>query len=460
MGYGDASAWRLIKSDSSSFILDSPRWLRQFLRMSAPLFSPILVTRSTCRICGSKALTPVLSLGDQYIAGSFASPDGRPPVSRRIPLDLVRCDPAHDQAACGLVQLRHSVPPRILYRAYFYRSGINQSMRDHLAGIANFGESLIHLEAGDLVLDIGCNDGTLLKSYQTKGLKRLGIDPSNMVEHARAAGLQVVNDFFSAASLRSAYPYEKPKVITSIAMFYDLENPHAFVSDIQACLHEEGVWILELSYLPLMLKMNSFDTVCHEHLEYYSLAPMERLLAEHDLEVVDVTLNDCNGGSFRIAVGHKGRLKPSADANERVQQLRLEEFELALDTDAPYAAFRKNIETIRKDMRAFLLKAKRQKKLVHGYGASTKGNTTLQYIGITPDLVPAVADRNPIKYGSFTIGTNIPIISEEESRKQKPDYYLVLPWHFMDEFKRREAAFLNRGGKFLLPMPTVHLVGK
>jgi hypothetical protein len=270
----------------------------------------------------------------------------------------------------------------------------------------------------------------------------------------------VVNDFFSAAALRSVYPYEKPKVITSIAMFYDLEHPHAFVRDIKAALHEEGVWILELSYLPLMLRMNSFDTICHEHLEYYSLAPLERLLAEHELEVVDVTLNGCNGGSFRVAVAHKGKGRPSAAAGERVAQLRVEEFELALDTDAPYATFRTNIETIRKEMRAFLVRAKKQKKVVHGYGASTKGNTTLQYIGVTPDLVAAIADRNPIKHGTRTIGTNIPILAEEESRRQQPDYYLVLPWHFMDEFKRREAAFLQRGGKFLLPMPTVHTVGR
>ena len=428
--------------------------------MANLLFSPLVVTHDTCRICGNKSFTPVLELGDQYIAGAFAGPDGKPPVQRRMPLDLVRCDPLKAQTACGLVQLRHSVPPRILYHAYFYRSGINQSMRDHLATISKTAEDTIKLQSGDIVLDIGCNDGTLLKSYRTEGLRRLGIDPSNMVEHARAAGLQVVNDFFSAESYRTAHPSEKAKVITAIAMFYDLENPHKFVGDIKACLHKDGIWILELSYLPLMLKMNSFDTICHEHLEYYSLAPMERLFAEHDLEVVDVTLNDCNGGSFRICVGHAGRTKPGDEARVRAQKLRVEEFEMALDTDKPYAAFRKNIQKIRQDLRAFLVKAKKQKKLVHGYGASTKGNTTLQYIGLTPDLLPAVADRNPIKHGSFTIGTNIPIIAEDESRKQKPDYYLVLPWHFMDEFKKREVDFLNRGGKFLVPMPNVHLVGK
>jgi hypothetical protein len=428
--------------------------------MANLLFSPLLVTRDTCRICGNKSFSPVLKLGDQYIAGAFMGPDGKPPVQRRIPLDLVRCDPLKAQDACGLVQLRHSTPPRILYHSYFYQSGINQSMRDHLATISKTAEDTVTVQANDIVVDIGCNDGTLLKSYRADGLRKLGIDPSDMVKHARAAGLQVVNDFFSAEAYRTAHPSEKAKVITSIAMFYDLENPHKFVGDIAACLHQDGIWILELSYLPLMLKMNSFDTICHEHLEYYSLAPMERLFAEHNLEVVDVTLNDCNGGSFRICVGHAGRVKPSAEARVRVQKLRVEEFELALDTDKAYAVFRKNIQKIRRDLRAFLVKAKRQKKLVHGYGASTKGNTTLQFIGVTADLVPAIADRNPIKHGTKTIGTEIPIISEEESRKRKPDYYLVLPWHFMEEFKKREADFLDRGGKFLLPMPTVHLVGK
>ncbi len=303
--------------------------------MASLVYSPILVTRSTCRICGGRALTPVVALGDQYISGAFAKPDGTPPVQRRVPLDLVRCDPALEERACGLVQMRHSVPPKVLYASYWYRSGVNQTMRDNLAGIANAAEQIAKLQAGDLVLDIGCNDGTLLKAYRTAGIKRLGIDPSNVVEHARAAGLEVVNDFFSAAALRSVYPEQKPKVITSIAMFYDLENPHLFVGDIQASLHEQGIWVLELSYLPTMLEMNSFDTICHEHLEYYSLVPMERLLAEHGLEVVDVVLTDINGGSFRLFVGHAGKIKASAEAKERVQQLRLKEFELALDTDAP-----------------------------------------------------------------------------------------------------------------------------
>ncbi len=422
-------------------------------------FKPILVTRTTCRICGSAALTDVVSLGDQYIGGVLASSDGSAFIKRKVPLDLVRCDPSRDENACGLVQMRHTVPPKVLYHQYYYQSGINQSMRDNLSGITELVEATVDLQKDDIVLDIGCNDGTLLESYRVEGLRKIGIDPSDVALMAREKGFEVVNDFFSARAFRSVYPTEKARVITSISMFYDLEKPNVFVQDIADSLAEDGIWILEQSYLPSMLQMNSFDTICHEHLEYYSLAALERLFGDHGLEVVDVHLNDVNGGSFRLVVGHLGSRISSEEANARVQELRIREFEMALDTDAPYDEFCSNIEHIRKDLISFLEKAKGEGKLVHGYGASTKGSTTLQYCGITPDLVPAIADRNPRKWGSYTIGTRIKIISEDESRAAKPDYYLVLPWHFMPEFKTRETEFLARGGKFVAPMPTVHMIG-
>lgn len=427
--------------------------------MAANAFKPILVTRTTCRICGSQALTPVSNLGEHYIGGVLASEDGTAFIKRKVPLELVRCDPSRDQEACGLVQMRHTVPPKVLYHQYFYQSGINQSMKDNLATITSLAKSFQPLQAGDLILDIGCNDGTLLESYQIPGLRLLGIDPSDVALMAKKKGFEVVNDFFSARAFHSAYPDDKPKVITSISMFYDLEDPHSFVRDIASVLHEKGIWILEQSYLPSMLKMNSFDTICHEHLEYYSLAALERLFNENGLEVLDVYLNDVNGGSFRLVVGHIGKVQASAESTARVQDVRIREFELALETDVPYAQFRDNVEKIKNDLLHFLHTARKKGKLVHGYGASTKGNTTLQYCGITPDLVPAIADRNPRKWGYYTIGTNIKIISEDDSRQAKPDYYLVLPWHFMDEFRQRESDFLARGGRFLAPMPDVHLVG-
>lgn len=427
--------------------------------MALNTFKPILVTRTTCRICGSKALTHVSDLGEHYIGGVLASEDGTAFIKRKVPLQLVRCDPGLDQEACGLVQMRHTVPPKVLYHQYFYQSGINQSMRDNLCTISTLAKGFQKLLPGDLVLDIGCNDGTLLESYGIEGLRLLGIDPSDVALMAREKGLQVVNDFFSAKAFRTAYPDDKPKIITSISMFYDLENPHAFVKDIAEVLHERGIWILEQSYLPSMLKMNSFDTICHEHLEYYSLAALERLFSEHGLEILDVYLNEVNGGSFRLVVGHAGKIQAPAESAARVQELRIREFEMALETDAPYAEFRKNVEKIKTDLLNFLKKAKAEGKVVHGYGASTKGNTTLQYCGITPDLVSAIADRNPRKWGFYTIGTNIKIISEDDSRALKPDYYLVLPWHFIDEFVKRETEFLQRGGRFVIPMPDVHLIG-
>ncbi len=430
------------------------------LIMGAQAFKPILVTRTTCRICGCRSLTPVVSLGDQYIGGVLASETGEAFIKRKVPLDLVRCDPSVDENACGLVQMRHTVPPKVLYHKYYYQSGINQSMRDNLRSITELVESTIQLEKDDIILDIGCNDGTLLEAYQTKGLKKIGIDPSDVALMAREKGFEVINDFFSERSFRSIYPKKKARVITSISMFYDLEEPHRFVEDIYNVLREDGIWILEQSYLPLMLKMNSFDTICHEHLEYYSLAALERLFNDHHLEVIDAHLNDVNGGSSRLVVAHAGKIKPSPEANDRLQELRIREFEMAIETDAPYATFRDNLEKIRSDLQAFLKKAKEDGKLVHGYGASTKGSTTLQFCGISPDLLPAIADRNPRKWGSYTIGTNIKIISEDDSRAQNPDYYLVLPWHFIEEFKKRESDFLERGGKFIIPMPKVHTIGK
>jgi SAM-dependent methyltransferase len=331
-------------------------------------------------------------------------------------------------------------------------------MVSNLAGISALAEETVKLNPGDIVLDIGCNDGTLLASYQTQGLRHIGIDPSDVALKARERGFEVVNDFYSADAFRRVHPQEKARVVTSISMFYDLESPRAFVEDIASVLADDGIWILEQSYLPSMLAVNSFDTICHEHLEYYSLAVLERLFGECGLEVVDVHLNDVNGGSFRLCVAHQGRVKPSREAAIRVQELRVSEFELALDTDTPYAEFRANIRRIKNELQAFLKKAKAEGKLVHGYGASTKGNTTLQYCGINGDILPAIADRNPRKWGSFTIGSRVKIISEDESRAAKPDYYLVLPWHFMPEFKTREKEFLARGGQFVVPFPQVHLV--
>jgi hypothetical protein len=401
----------------------------------------------------------VLSLGNQRIAGAFADPNGSQPAQRAIPLDLVRCDMTRDQAACGLIQILHTVPGSILYSSYWYRSGVNRTMTENLHGIAHTVEEIVPLEAGDLVVDIGCNDGTLLDGYRTEGLRYLGFDPSDVGRYAVEKGYEVVRDFYSAEALHRRRPDQKAKAITSIAMFYDLEEPRAFVADVAAALAEGGIWVMELHYLPTMLEANAFDAIVHEHLEYYSLAVIERLVGEEGLEVVAGELNDINGGSIRLFIGHAGRHEQTPEQIAQLQALRISEFELALDSPEPYEAFRVRVEKVRDELAALCRRLRDEGKTIHVYGASTKGNTILQYADIDSSLIAAAADRNPDKWGSETIGTKIPIISEEESRASKPDYYLALPWHFLEEFLERESEFLARGGQFIVPLPEVRVIG-
>lgn len=416
--------------------------------------------RTQCRVCGSSALESVMDFGDQAIAGAFPPRGSEEPA--RYPLELVRCRPHPGEDACGLLQLRHSVDSNLLYDSYWYRSGINRTMTENLHQIASRAAELVGgLREGDLVLDIGCNDGTLLDGYQEQapgGVHYLGIDPSDVTRYAVEKGYSVVNELFTRDAFAGAVAPRRAKVVTSIAMFYDLESPNDFARDIASCLAADGVWVTEFSYMPTMLEMNSFDTVCHEHLEYYSLAVIERVFGRAGLEVVHVELNDVNGGSIRLYAGHAASHMIAPEQVRRLEEMRRNEREVGVDTARPYAEFKARSEKVRGSLVDLLRELRKQGKTVHIYGASTKGNTTLQYCGIDHDLVEFAADRNPDKWKSETIGTRIPIISEDESRMLEPDYYLVLPWHFLDEMIEREAAFFERGGLFIIPLPEVHVV--
>ena len=419
-----------------------------------------LAVRETCRICGSFPLVPILDLGDQCIAGAFRPPGSEHMPEPKLPLQLVRCDPVDDPAACGLVQLRHTVPGSALYYAYWYRSGINRSMTENLHEIAAQAASTVGgLRSGDLVVDIGCNDGTLLDGYADfEGVTLLGVDPSDVTRYAVAKGYDVIRDFFSARVLGERFGERKARVITSIAMFYDLEEPAAFVSDIAGSLDDDGIWISEFSYMPTMLANSSFDTICHEHLEYYSLAVIERLFGECGLQVVRADLNDVNGGSIRVFASHTGHREPKDDHSAALAALRQREDELELTTARPYDEFVRRSLAVRDELRSLLASLCADGSRIHIYGASTKGNAILQFADVDRGLIEYAADRNPDKWGSETIGTHIPIISEEESRALRPDYYLVLPWHFLDEFLERERAFFAGGGRFIVPLPEVRVL--
>ena len=415
-----------------------------------------LVYRKTCRICGSAALTEVITLGPQYLQGSFIKPGKPLPPMRRIDTGLHRCDPTRDEHACGLLQTSVTVPPEILYASYWYRSGTNQTMRDHLRGIT---EEAMKLVAKDnaVVLDIGCNDGTLLKSYP-KSVRKFGVDPSDVAREITDDEIEVVQDFFPSMAIRELVGPDGFDIITSIAMFYDLEDPVAFVGNIRDYLKLDGLWIFEMSYMPTMLQMNSYDTICHEHLEYYSLSVLENLLRRSDMKIVRVGFNDINGGSIRCYATHTGNYRyTNPEYQNSLTEVRSSEFELELDTDKPYRNFQERIDKHGAELNALLKSLKREGKTIHVYGASTKGNTILQWCGIDNTVIDFAADRNPDKDGARTIGSDIPIISEEKSRAMKPDYYLVLPWHFKDEFIKREEAALSSGTKFIFPSPEIEI---
>ena len=411
-----------------------------------------------CRICSSAEFELVVDLGDQYIASAFVDEHVSADLSNRYPLQLIRCS---SNNGCGLVQLRHSVHPDLMYTdGYGYRSGINESMKANLKSIVNQVETIAELKDGDIVIDIGCNDGTLLDFYQNKNIDKVGFDlVAKIIQSAREKGIDGINEPFSAESFIRNRPGKKAKIITSIAMFYDLEEPNKFVKDISAVLHDKGVWVIELSYLPAMLDMNSFDTICHEHLEYYSLKQIEWMASEHGMQVTNVEINNVNGGSFRVFLQNKS-VKVGASEIKRIASMRVKETQLTLDTDRPYNIFRAEILRFKNMLMSLLLKLNEEGKSVYAYGASTKGNVLLQYAGITPELVQKAAERNPEKWGRYTLGTNIPIISESEARAEMPDYFLVLPWHFFAGFVEREREFLDRGGKFIMPLPEVKVLGR
>jgi len=355
--------------------------------------------------------------------------------------------------------MEHSVPPEILYAAYWYRSGTNNTMKSHLQEIAASVMGIIP-GSDSSVLDIGCNDGTLLKNYPAN-FKKYGVDPSDVAKEIDLPNTTVVTDIFPSNKLSNILKNDKIDIITSIAMFYDLESPVDFVKSIKRLLSDNGVWVFEMSYMPEMLQLDSYDTICHEHLEYYSLAVIEKILKRAGMRVFKISMNEINGGSIRCYATHEeNALYYNTDDAKLIDEIRLSEFDLELDTDKPYVAFQERINKLGKELNELLRKLKSDGKKIHIYGASTKGNTILQWSDIDHTLIDFAAERNPDKYGAKTLGTNIPIISEAESRAMKPDYYLVLPWHFKKEFIEREKEAIDNGTGFIFPLPKLEIFSK
>jgi hypothetical protein len=403
-----------------------------------------------CRVSGSKNLVSVLNLGHQVLTGVFPRSTSEHITSG--PLELVWCPEGK------LLQLRHSYDSSEMYgQNYGYRSGLNQSMVNHLTEKVRYLERMVNLKLGDSVVDIGSNDATTLKAYSTLGIKRIGIDPTGkkFVQYY-TDDIKLIPDFFSAAAYRSVES-QPARIVTSIAMFYDLDAPVEFAKQIESILADNGIWHFEQSYMPSMLRMNSYDTICHEHLEYYSLGVVKNILEKTGLKIVDVVMNAVNGGSFAVTAAKTGN-RNIVQNIAVIDWLLEQEHRMGLNTPRPYRDFEERVFRHRDDLTRLIRALNADGKKILGYGASTKGNVVLQFCGFTKEDIPAIAEVNTDKFGCFTPGTQIPIISEQEARAMKPDYFLVLPWHFKDGILRREKEYLTNGGKMIFPFPEIEII--
>jgi NDP-4-keto-2,6-dideoxyhexose 3-C-methyltransferase len=393
-----------------------------------------------CRLCNNADIKDIYSFGDLFVSNFTIDTD--PSKYIKAPLVLTKCD------NCDLIQLKHTAPQELLYSGfYWYRSSVTGTMISHLDNLVEDIHNEILLNDNDIVLDIGANDGTLLKAFSKKKLVRIGCEPATNLQKDLKVNCEFqINDFWNFDKLNNILldnNFHKPKVITAIGMFYDLEDPNKFIGDISKSLNDDGIFVAQLMCLSSMLEKNDLGNICHEHLEFYSYKSLKFMYEKNGLEIYKITENNINGGSYRIYARKYN--SGSIEYKENTSDLDLKKF-IA------------NVNSSKDKVCDFISNENKKGKVTHIYGASTKGNTILQYFDLSNQLIPFAAERSPEKYGKYTVGSWIPIISEDESRKMKPDYYLVLPWAFLDEFLEREADWRKGGGKFIVPFPDFKII--
>lgn len=398
-----------------------------------------------CRVCQSSSIIPVVKISPQFIASTFVKTNKDNPKSKiKIPLTLMLCK------KCGLAQLKETVTPDLLYESYFYRSNVSNTMNRDLHNVVDDVMSRVKLKKGDKVLDIGCNDGLMIAMYPGY-LDRVGIDPAKNIDWSHLpASIKIVNDYFPSPQLKKS----SFKMVTSTAMFYDLDDPNAGVKQIKELLTKDGVACIQVSYLYDTIRDMNFYDICHEHLEYYSLKTISYLMKRNGMEVFDASTNAVNGGSLRIMLAHSSAKRKKS---KNLEYLLLREKVLQLENPETYDTFSKLIKINTGRVKNFI---QNQKGLVIGLGASTKGNVLLQLCGIGKDLIPYISERNPFKVGLKTLGTDIELISEERARKLKPTCMFVIPWNFKDEIVEREQKYIKNGGKLLFIMPYPYVIDK
>ncbi len=402
-----------------------------------------------CRSCSSQSFKKLYTLGNQYLTGIF--PKNKSQNVSKGELSMVMCN------KCFLLQLENSFDVNTMYgENYGYLSSLNPHMIKHLKIKSEKLKKISKLSSSDIVMDIGSNDGTFLSNYKRTN-RLIGVDPTiKKLKKFYRKDIIKIADFFSADKVFHHIKTKKPKIITSISMFYDLPSPIKFAQDIYECLDDNGIWHLEQSYMPSMLKNISYDTICHEHLEYYSLKTIKYIFDRVGFKIIDLEFNDINGGSFAITVSKK---KAKYSEYSKIINWLLWKEELSkYNSPSTHLKFFKSVKKHKRLLKDLILNLSDMKKKVIGYGASTKGNVILQYCGINSKNIKFIADVNKDKNGKYTPGSLIKIMSEKEIKKYRPDYMLVLPWHFKNFIIQKEKNYLNEGGKLIFPLPDIEIV--
>ena len=415
-----------------------------------------------CKICGNRDLIEVLTLNEQYLSPTFVlSNENNELAEIKTPLTLVLCDKSKNQNNCGLLQLREITEPDYLYKEYFYRSATNDTMRKDLRELVDQVLEISNPKSKDIIVDIGANDCTMLNFYEEK-FNLVGFEPAKNIKFLdKGKNIKLVNNYFNSKNFKDVFGSKKAKIITSCAMFYDLENPIQFVSDIAEILDNEGVWCCQISYLDSMIRYNNFYDICHEHLSYYSLESFEYLINKKNLKLFYAETNEVNGGSVRLYICKKNSTKYDSNTfSKNLDNLRKKEKMLNLTSIETYSDFENKVNNLKNKTVKFVDKIIENKKKVLALGASTKGNIILQHFGLTKDKIPYISERNPEKVGLKCLGSDIELISEEKAREINPEAFIVLPWNFKKEIVEREKKYLDDGGKLMFVMPFPHVVTK
>ena len=415
-----------------------------------------------CKVCGNQDLIKVLTLDEQYLSPTFVLSNKNNELAEiKTPLTLLLCDKNKNKNNCGLLQLKEITEPDYLYKEYFYRTATNDTMRKDLRELVEQVLEISSPKSEDIVVDIGANDCTMLNFYEEK-FNLVGFEPARNIKFVdNGKKIKLINNYFNSKNFKDIFANKKAKVITSCAMFYDLENPVEFVNDIEEILDNEGIWCCQISYLDSMIRYNNFYDICHEHLSYYSLESFEYLINKQGLKLFYAETNEVNGGSIRLYICKKNSKKYDKEVfSKKLNDLRKKEKMLNLTSIETYLGFENIVNDLKSKTIKFVDKIIKNKKKVLALGASTKGNIILQHFGLTKDKIPYISERNPEKVGLKCLGSDIELISEEKAREINPEAFIVLPWNFKKEIVKRERKYLDDGGKLMFVMPFPHVVTK